>query len=224
MAVHESRAIGSIHTSSLRFVFRLSTSPVIPTFSTSDFGVLRAAHQLAVFMPHMHQHKTPVLPILATERLPNTLKYRMSDTPLQTTERDSLWRDKGTSDMHVLPFNSPASSRYRPVITTLLLVLCIPIFFYHIVPTVTSTTDDFMYILATRLRGPSSRAALCTSEVGSAYCCDLFLNAAPCVDECRKQHLNRVTYVITKEYDVCADKCLASYTAACKSGPRFKGS
>jgi len=162
--------------------------------------------------------------ILAIETLPNTFKYRMSDTPPHSTGRESLGRNKSRSNMPVFHFSNPASSRYRPVITTLLLVVCIPIFFYHIVPTFTHTTDDFISVLAMRLRGPSSRAALCTSEVGSAYCCNLFLTASPCVDECRKQHLDRVTYVITEEYDVCADNCLAQYTAACKSGSLFKGS
>ncbi|KAH4347144.1 hypothetical protein HBH98_102650 [Parastagonospora nodorum] len=165
-----------------------------------------------------------ISPTRTTERLPNTLKYSVFYPPRVTKGRDSLLTNKRKSDMHILHSSNPASSRHRPAITTLLLVLCVPIFFYHIVPTFTHTTDDFMSILAVRLRGPSSRAALCTSEVGSAYCCDLFLNASPCVDECRKQHLDRVTYMITEEYDVCADKCLVHYITACRSEAHIKGS
>jgi hypothetical protein len=165
-----------------------------------------------------------ISPTRTTEQLPNTLKYPIFFAPRVATGRDSLWRNKRKFDMHILHFSNPASSRHRPAIAILLLVLCIPTFFYHIVPTFTHTIDDFMSILAMRLRGPSSRAALCTSEVGSAHCCDLFLQASPCVDECRKQHLDRVTYMITEEYDVCADKCLVHYTTACESEAYIKGS
>jgi hypothetical protein len=120
------------------------------------------------------------------------------------------------SAMHVLSFSKPALSRYRPVITTLLIVLCIPLFFYHLVPTFTHATDGFMSVLVVRLRDQASRADFCTSEVGSAHCCGLFLDASPCTDDCRKQHVDKVTYALTQEYEDCADKCLAQYNTICK--------
>jgi hypothetical protein len=130
------------------------------------------------------------------------------------------------SEMHILNFPTPATSRYRPIITTLLLVLCVPFFFYHLVPSFTHATDDFMSVLAMQLRGQASRADFCTSEVGSTHCCALFLDATPCVDECRKQHVNRVTFNLTKEYEECADQCMARYDNACQraeNGNPFAG-
>jgi hypothetical protein len=115
------------------------------------------------------------------------------------------------SEMRIVNLPSLASQRYRPVLITLLLLLCMLIFFYHLVPNFTRATDDFMLDLATRLRDQE----FCTKEVGGARCCRLFLDAAPCVDECQKQHMNRMTFMLTKEYEVCADECLGMYNEAC---------
>ncbi|KAF1918298.1 hypothetical protein BDU57DRAFT_537870 [Ampelomyces quisqualis] len=122
----------------------------------------------------------------------------------------------GKADTHILNFKTPAPSRTRPIVAAILLVLCIPIFFYHVLPGFTHATDDFLSLLTMQLRGHASRADFCTSEVGNTHCCSLVLDAAPCVDDCRKQHVDRVTYTLTKEYEECSDKCLAHYNSACQ--------
>jgi hypothetical protein len=132
----------------------------------------------------------------------------------RTEERDITATKMGKSEMRILNFPKPAASpsRYRRILVTLLFVLCIPIFFYQLVPSFTHASDAFIADLATRIR---SQASFCTKDVGDAQCCALYLTAAPCVDECRKQHVNRVTYKLTLEYEECADRCLGEYNGAC---------
>lgn len=152
---------------------------------------------------------------MTSEPQPNALKYRGTPKPSFGTKRDSI-PGMGKSEMHVLNFKTPARSRTRPILASILLVLCIPIFFYHLLPSFTNATDDFMSVLVMQLRGQTSRADFCTSQVGNTHCCALYLDANPCVDECRKQHVDKVTYMLTKEYDECSDKCLVRYNAACR--------
>jgi hypothetical protein len=107
--------------------------------------------------------------------------------------------------------------RYRSILPTLLVLLCIPIFFYHLIPKYTSATDSIISSLVHTLH-PSSQptSTFCTKEIGSPRCCALYLEAAPCVEECRKQHMDRQTFAVTKEYDECAEVCLVKYTGICK--------
>jgi hypothetical protein len=163
----------------------------------------------------IHQHKTAVSPHMTSELHPDALTYRKSTQPFSRTERDSE-ANMGKADAHVLKFKTSAPSRTRPILAAILLVLCVPIFFYHLVPSFTHATDDFLSVLTMQLRGQASRADFCTSEVGSTHCCSLFLDAAPCLDECRKQYVDKVAYMLTKEYDECSDKCLVHYNAACQ--------
>jgi hypothetical protein len=121
----------------------------------------------------------------------------------------------GKSDTHILNFKRPTPSRSHTIATALLLVLCIPTFVYHLVPAFIHTADDLTSTLVMRIRGHASRADFCTKEVGRVHCCGLFLDASPCVDECRKQFLDRVAFRITEEYDECADVCLSQYNASC---------
>jgi hypothetical protein len=101
--------------------------------------------------------------------------------------------------------------RYRPFPTPLLIMLCIPIFFYQLVPSFTEATDNAVNTFASRfLYQP-----LCTTDIGDAQCCNLYLDAVPCQDECRKQHVDRETLRLTWEYEACADECLARYNNAC---------
>lgn len=104
------------------------------------------------------------------------------------------------------------ASRTKHILATILLLLCIPIAIYQLVPRFTHATDQVVDALVDRIRG----ADLCTADVGDRHCCALFLAAAPCVDECRKTHVDRETWVVTKEYDECADVCLAAYTSQCQ--------
>jgi hypothetical protein len=117
------------------------------------------------------------------------------------------------SEMCAFNFPRPttATYRYRSIITSLLLLLCIPVFVYHIAPGFTSATDEFVEDLAARLRGEG----FCTKTVGSRRCCALFLEAAPCVDECRKNYVDRVTWTLTREYEECAERCERGYRRVC---------
>jgi hypothetical protein len=162
----------------------------------------------------MRQHKTEVSPHLTLWQSRNTSGIV---TLLHCFERQKpIASDTmGKPEMYILNLERSTPSRFHPIVTALLLLLCLPIFIYQLAPTFTHATDDFMSALAMRLRGQTSRADFCTKEVGSAYCCGLFLDASPCVDECQKQHVDRIAFVLTKEYDECADICLAHYNASC---------
>ncbi|KAH7092324.1 hypothetical protein FB567DRAFT_545488 [Paraphoma chrysanthemicola] len=145
--------------------------------------------------------------------------FRLRDNYHERIRREKDWDQEmwiSKYDMHVLNFDTPQKSRYRSIITTVLLLLCIPFFFYHLAPSFTNASDELISSIATRLRGEPSRAEYCTKEVGDAQCCALYLDATPCIDECRKQHVDRVTFTLTKEYDECADTCLVAYSAACQ--------
>jgi hypothetical protein len=123
------------------------------------------------------------------------------------------------SAMSLLPnFHAPQPlpPRHRPHHTIITLLLCIPFFFYHLVPSFTHASDTLIAALTTRLRESSRGAgAFCTKDIGDATCCSLFLAAAPCVDECAKRHVDRVTWVLTEEYGGCAEACLGAYEGAC---------
>jgi hypothetical protein len=102
--------------------------------------------------------------------------------------------------------------RYRSVFTSLLITLCIPIFFYQLVPAFTQATGDTVNTFTSKFLQQSS----CTKDIGDAQCCNLYLDAAPCQDECRKQYVDRETFKLTLQYDECADECVAVYNRACK--------
>jgi hypothetical protein len=104
--------------------------------------------------------------------------------------------------------------RYRAILPTLLILLCIPIFFYRLVPRFTHATDDFI-LSPTNTIHPQSTSAFCTKEVGTPHCCAVYLAASPCLDECRKQHMDRETLSVTAQYDICATECLAVYNSIC---------
>jgi hypothetical protein len=161
------------------------------------------------------RHNNPtVSPHLTTSgQLPHqSLRRRVSDRRSNKPSIDRETMGKNTMPVLNFPNRHSTRSRCRFAIATILSILCIPVFFYHLVPSFTHATDDMVITLTSRLHGQSSQ---CTSEVGSAYCCTLFLDAAPCVDECRKAHVDRVTWALTKEYDQCADICLATYHGIC---------
>lgn len=123
----------------------------------------------------------------------------------------------GKLEMHLtLPtFASPPpsrpKSRYRPILLALLTLICIPTILYRLAPQV---SDAFITNLATSIRAQSS-PSLCTKAIGTPHCCALFLDASPCVDECRKQHLDRATYALTEAYEVCEGVCLEGYEGEC---------
>jgi hypothetical protein len=206
-----SDAHSNIRTVSLVVLYQSTLRSDIST-SAAPLNTFSAARQTE---PYMHHNNPTVSPHLTTSgQLPQQyLRRRVSDHQPNKPARNR--KMMGKNEMPVSNFSErhATRSRCRFVVSTILLILCIPVFFYHLAPTFTHATDDIMTSLTTRLRGQSSQ---CTSEVGSAYCCTLFLDAAPCVDECRKIHVDRVTWMLTEEYDECSDTCLATYHGSCE--------
>lgn len=130
------------------------------------------------------------------------------------------------SEMRVLHYRAPTIWPIRAVIASILTVLCLPIFFYHLVPSFTHATDDFMDSISTRILRQQLGSDFCTSDVGSPQCCLVYLDAQPCLDECQKQHIDRVSFALTREYDECADQCLVKYNTQCQraeNGNPFAG-
>jgi hypothetical protein len=115
--------------------------------------------------------------------------------------------------------NTPATytptSRCRSLLITILVLLCIPVFLYQLVPSYTHAADGLVTDVVSHFHRPNAGSNLCTKEVGTPVCCAIYLAAAPCVDECRKVHVDRETLVLTQEYDECTDVCLSVYAERC---------
>ncbi|KAJ4993305.1 hypothetical protein SVAN01_01280 [Stagonosporopsis vannaccii] len=107
-----------------------------------------------------------------------------------------------------------AQSRPRSILVILLFGLCVPIFLYQLVPAFTQSTDR----LVDRIFAHFDKGS-CTADIGDEQCCALFMKATPCVEECRKQFIDRETFTVTLEYDQCADICLRDW-AGCNGVQR----
>lgn len=108
--------------------------------------------------------------------------------------------------------------RYRSLAIAILAILCIPIFLYQLLPSFLDTTDALVADAVSYLPRPIAGSNFCTKHVGTPACCKMYLDSAPCVDECRQTHVDRETLVLTLEYDECADTCLSSYVENCSKG------
>jgi hypothetical protein len=123
--------------------------------------------------------------------------------------------------MRTISINHPRHTgrhwqRYRLLLTVFLVLICIPIFFYHLVPSFTSLADKTMYNLSDNILGQTSRGEFCTRKIGDRHCCMLYLDASPCVDTCRKDYVDRETLDVTLAYDQCVDQCLVTYNKKCE--------
>jgi hypothetical protein len=49
------------------------------------------------------------------------------------------------------------------------------------------------------------------ANIGDGQCCALFMKAAPCVEECRKQFVDREMFTLTLEYEECSETCLRNW-------------
>ncbi|UPX17404.1 uncharacterized protein EKO05_0007763 [Ascochyta rabiei] len=107
------------------------------------------------------------------------------------------------SEMYILRRPRMTPSRSRTILATILLMICVPIFFYQLVPAFTRSVDSVIESVIVHLR-----ESHCTAEIGDGHCCALFMEATPCVEECRKKFVDRETFTLTLEYDECADTCL----------------
>lgn len=113
----------------------------------------------------------------------------------------------------------PSRYRYKQIFITALFVLCIPLFIFHLVPRYTSTIDNLVtHILPSSSPLSDLEGGICTKAIGNAQCCALFLAASPCVDECQKTYVDRVTLRLTRGYKECADECLTEYDNTCTKG------
>lgn len=109
------------------------------------------------------------------------------------------------------------SPRYRLLFTIFISLLAIPFLLYHFIPSFASAADKALYNLTDSMLGHTSRGDYCTHEIGDRKCCMIYLDAAPCLDECRKKFVDRETLNLTLEYDQCADSCLAQYNRVCEA-------
>ncbi|KAF2005691.1 hypothetical protein P154DRAFT_413852, partial [Amniculicola lignicola CBS 123094] len=72
--------------------------------------------------------------------------------------------------------------------------------------------------VSSRLSTSIRPSGLCTQDISEGVCCDLYQAAEPCQDECRKTWVDRETMRLTKEWDVCQEKCLMAYEGTCGDG------
>jgi hypothetical protein len=111
---------------------------------------------------------------------------------------------------------SKYTPRYRPLLTALLLILFIPRILYHLVLPFSRATDNALTSLTSSLSLLHQTSTHCTKDIGNAQCCATYLAATPCLDECRKQYVDRETLRLTEEYEGCAVRCLGEYDNVCR--------
>ena len=127
------------------------------------------------------------------------------------SETKTLGRTSSSTRLH-----RRYTPRNRPVVTLILLVICVPTFLYHMLPSLTFAIED---LISSHLSSaPRPGSTFCTKEVGNAECCAIYLAAQPCTDECRKLYVDRETMTLTAQYDDCVDQCLVRYNGVCKVG------
>ena len=132
--------------------------------------------------------------------------------PLPTTTSTSSWK-------------MPPPSRHchcsRSPITILLLILGSLAIVYQLFASFPSLGVSLYESLAVG----SAPGNSCTKDIGDGRCCILFLKAEPCVEECRREYVDRETFALTEGFDACADRCLLRYKESCdmKEGLRVEG-
>ncbi|KAF9739757.1 hypothetical protein PMIN01_02391 [Paraphaeosphaeria minitans] len=102
--------------------------------------------------------------------------------------------------------HSPRTHITACIVALGLLALC-----YNILANFSSLTSG----LRSTLQHALPKENYCTKDIGEGVCCDLFMAAEPCVEACREEHVDRETFVLTEEFDVCQGQCLESYRKQC---------
>ncbi|KAF2710010.1 hypothetical protein K504DRAFT_454377 [Pleomassaria siparia CBS 279.74] len=110
----------------------------------------------------------------------------------------------------------------QPTLLVVLVVFAIVATYYKILPTFFSAPSSLINSLST-LPSLTTPPSFCTKEIGEGVCCELHLGAEPCLDECRKNFMDRQSFALTKEYDECADQCLVMYRTTCGKGGEVLG-
>jgi hypothetical protein len=147
-------------------------------------------------------HKTAASPHPLTE---HNLRLRNKTQQLSHLEQNHhLEQNKmAKSTAQILNFPPPPHSRFRPLLAAILLLCCIPIAFYQLVPSFTHAADDIVAGIVAHLHDSP-----CATDI-EPRCCTAVLQIQPCVDECRKMYIDRVTWRETSEFDGCVDECKA---------------
>lgn len=111
------------------------------------------------------------------------------------------------------------STMLRSPVTIFLIAIGLLAFFYQVLSTFPAITTN----LRTTIQHALPATSYCTKEIGQGVCCDLFVAAEPCVEECRKQNTDRQTFQLTQEFDACSAQCLTSYTTQCSDDAAREG-
>jgi len=116
------------------------------------------------------------------------------------------------------PTTRMATATTRPLLPIFLLFLGTLALLSQLLPPLTRN-------LSSQIRQLPHFTSPCTSEIGAGLCCDLFLGAEPCVEQCREKYVDRETFTLTNEYDECADRCLIAYKGSCvgREGEKMRG-
>jgi hypothetical protein len=104
---------------------------------------------------------------------------------------------------------SLARSRSRSPITILLILLGTLAIIYQLFAHFPTLSDSLASSIA------FTQARSCIKDIGDAVCCDLFQSAQPCVEECRKEFVDRETLAVTEGFVACEGRCRAVYRVAC---------
>ncbi|KAL5382394.1 hypothetical protein DPSP01_006495 [Paraphaeosphaeria sporulosa] len=99
----------------------------------------------------------------------------------------------------------------RTHITAFLVALGLLALCYNILATFPSLTSG----LRSTLQHALPKDNYCNKNIGEGVCCDLFMAAEPCVEACREEHVDRETFVLTDDFEVCQEQCLVAYTEQC---------
>jgi hypothetical protein len=143
---------------------------------------------------HLHMHKTAASPHPLTDH-----NLRLRNKTLHLPHREDNKMAKSTAQ--ILNFPPPPHSRFRPLLAAILLLCCIPIAFYQLIPSFTHAADDIVASIVSHLHDSP-----CATDI-EPRCCNAVLQIQPCVDECRKMYTDRVTWRETSEFDGCVEEC-----------------
>ncbi|KAF2867771.1 hypothetical protein BDV95DRAFT_610675 [Massariosphaeria phaeospora] len=139
---------------------------------------------------------------------------RQHPSPKRDSRKLSL-KQQSAIDSHMWTRDGDMKSTRRPGVAIVAVLLTIIAFYFQGLPYLSPGANLLTPLVRSGLRKAFPPESFCTKEIGEGNCCDLYMAAEPCVDECRKSFVDRQTFQLTKEYDVCADKCLVRYRAAC---------
>jgi hypothetical protein len=100
-------------------------------------------------------------------------------------------------------------------VVPILLFLGLMAFLYEDMPFFSSTTEYITSSIELSLQKYYPLPSFCTETIGEEICCQLRLEAEPCLDECRKLYTNRQTFEPTKSSAECEAQCLVVYQITC---------